>query len=160
LATKLRFCLVLPHMMPTKTSVGPNEVVRLEVLRLAPPLEQPACWQAAGTTGNRPHSSQFGRLAACCGGSGSAAFLYVWVWKCDVEGGGTRRGSSGSPGSAAPASKTRQAHAPTTRSGGEGGCVRCQQLPSMAALPMKVPCRVPSLVQPCPEGRARSCCKW
>ena len=24
--------------MPTKTSVGPNEVVRLEVLRLAPPL--------------------------------------------------------------------------------------------------------------------------
>jgi hypothetical protein len=25
--------------MPTKTSVGPNEVVRLEVLRLAPPLE-------------------------------------------------------------------------------------------------------------------------
>jgi hypothetical protein len=25
-------------MMPTKTSVGPNEVVRLEVLRLAPPL--------------------------------------------------------------------------------------------------------------------------
>jgi hypothetical protein len=25
-------------MMPTKTSAGPNEVVRLEVLRLAPPL--------------------------------------------------------------------------------------------------------------------------
>ena len=25
-------------MIPTKTSVGPNEVVRLEVLRLAPPL--------------------------------------------------------------------------------------------------------------------------
>jgi hypothetical protein len=25
-------------MMPTKTSVGPNEVVRLEVLRLVPPL--------------------------------------------------------------------------------------------------------------------------
>jgi hypothetical protein len=25
-------------MMPTKTSVGPNEVVRLEVLRLTPPL--------------------------------------------------------------------------------------------------------------------------
>ena len=25
-------------MMPTKTSVGPNEVVRLGVLRLAPPL--------------------------------------------------------------------------------------------------------------------------
>jgi hypothetical protein len=24
--------------MPTKTSVGPNEVVRLEFLRLAPPL--------------------------------------------------------------------------------------------------------------------------
>jgi hypothetical protein len=38
LATKLRFCLVHPHMMPTKTSVGPNEVVRLEVLRLTPPL--------------------------------------------------------------------------------------------------------------------------
>ena len=31
-------CLVRPHMMPTKTSAGPNEVVRLEVLRLAPPL--------------------------------------------------------------------------------------------------------------------------
>jgi hypothetical protein len=30
--------------MPTKTSVGPNEVVRLEVLRLAPPLQ------------HRPHS--------------------------------------------------------------------------------------------------------
>jgi hypothetical protein len=29
-------------MMPTKTSVGPNEVVRLEVLRLAPPLPIPA----------------------------------------------------------------------------------------------------------------------
>jgi hypothetical protein len=27
-------------MMPTKTSVGPKEVVRLEVLRLAPPLPQ------------------------------------------------------------------------------------------------------------------------
>jgi hypothetical protein len=26
--------------MPTKTSVGPNEVVRLEVLRLAPPLRE------------------------------------------------------------------------------------------------------------------------
>ena len=26
--------------MPTKTSVGPNEVVRLEVLRLAPPLQE------------------------------------------------------------------------------------------------------------------------
>ena len=26
--------------MPTKTSVGPNEVVRLEVLRLAPPLNR------------------------------------------------------------------------------------------------------------------------
>jgi hypothetical protein len=26
--------------MPTKTSVGPNEVVRLEVLRLAPPLRR------------------------------------------------------------------------------------------------------------------------
>jgi hypothetical protein len=26
-------------MMPTKTSVGPKEVVRLEVLRLAPPLK-------------------------------------------------------------------------------------------------------------------------
>jgi hypothetical protein len=38
LATKLRLCLVLAHMMPTKTSVGPNEVVRLEVLRLKPPL--------------------------------------------------------------------------------------------------------------------------
>jgi hypothetical protein len=25
-------------MMPIKTSVGPNEVVRLEVLRLAPPF--------------------------------------------------------------------------------------------------------------------------
>jgi hypothetical protein len=25
-------------MMPTKTSAGPNEVARLEVLRLAPPL--------------------------------------------------------------------------------------------------------------------------
>jgi hypothetical protein len=31
-------CLVRPHVMPTKTSVGPNEVVRLEVLRLIPPL--------------------------------------------------------------------------------------------------------------------------
>jgi hypothetical protein len=30
--------VVRGHMMPTKTSVGPNEVVRLEVLRLAPPL--------------------------------------------------------------------------------------------------------------------------
>jgi hypothetical protein len=26
--------------MPTKTSAGPNEVVRLEVLRLAPPLKK------------------------------------------------------------------------------------------------------------------------
>jgi hypothetical protein len=33
------FCLVLAHMMPTKTSAGPNEVVRLELLRLAPPLD-------------------------------------------------------------------------------------------------------------------------
>jgi hypothetical protein len=37
-ATKLRLCLVLAHMMPRKTSVGPNEVMRLEVLRLKPPL--------------------------------------------------------------------------------------------------------------------------
>ena len=44
LATKLRFCLVRPHMMPTKTSVGPNEVVRLEVLRLAPPLLAVRLW--------------------------------------------------------------------------------------------------------------------
>jgi len=42
LATKLRFCLVRPHMMPTKTSVGTNEVVRLEVLRLIPPLRSAA----------------------------------------------------------------------------------------------------------------------
>jgi hypothetical protein len=33
--------------MPTKTSVGPNEVVRLEVLRLAPPLELLAHFKAA-----------------------------------------------------------------------------------------------------------------
>jgi hypothetical protein len=32
--TELRFCLVRGHMMPTKTSICPNEVVRLEVLRL------------------------------------------------------------------------------------------------------------------------------
>jgi hypothetical protein len=37
--TKLRFCLVRGHMVPTKTSVGPKEVVRLEVLRLPPPLQ-------------------------------------------------------------------------------------------------------------------------
>jgi hypothetical protein len=34
--------------MPTKTSVGPNEVVRIEVLRLVPPL---------GLTGHRSQVS-------------------------------------------------------------------------------------------------------
>jgi hypothetical protein len=34
-------------MMPTKTSVGPDEVVRLEVLRLAPPLRSAARHWAA-----------------------------------------------------------------------------------------------------------------
>jgi hypothetical protein len=37
-ATKLRLCPVRGHMMPTKTSAGPKEVVRLEFLRLTPPL--------------------------------------------------------------------------------------------------------------------------
>jgi hypothetical protein len=31
--------------MPTKTSIGPNEVVRLEVLRLTPPLQLAASSQ-------------------------------------------------------------------------------------------------------------------
>jgi hypothetical protein len=34
LASKLRLCLVHPHMMPTKTSAGPNEVFRLGAMRL------------------------------------------------------------------------------------------------------------------------------
>jgi hypothetical protein len=45
--------------MPTKTSVGPNEVVRLEVLRLAPPSRR-----AFGNENNTPSSSSSQQPAA------------------------------------------------------------------------------------------------
>jgi hypothetical protein len=38
LATKLRVCLVLPHMMLAKTPAGPKEAVRAEAMRLLAPL--------------------------------------------------------------------------------------------------------------------------
>jgi hypothetical protein len=39
--------------MPTKTSAGPNEVVRLEVLRLAPPLAREGGGARGGGGGAR-----------------------------------------------------------------------------------------------------------
>jgi hypothetical protein len=51
-------------MMPTKTSVGPNEVVRLEVLRLAPPLRPGAtATDAAAPIPIPPHITRLGESA-------------------------------------------------------------------------------------------------
>jgi hypothetical protein len=50
-------------MMPTKTSVGPNEVVRLEVLRLTPPLQE-----ATSKNARSNFNFNFKLQATRCGG--------------------------------------------------------------------------------------------
>jgi hypothetical protein len=53
--SKLRLCLVHPHMMPTKTSAGASEVLRLGAMRLPPPLRTK--WQSKAAIDAPPHQT-------------------------------------------------------------------------------------------------------
>jgi hypothetical protein len=119
--------------MPTKTSAGPNEVVRLEFLRLAPPLPLAASMAARAQSAER--SAKMRELAALL-----AAGCVCGVWRCVRRGAakpeaevGSRkscfesdpqRRSTQHAASRSSTRSTRSSQEPRTKKE-EGGCCCC-----------------------------------